>query len=250
MTLPAGTAAASPAAATARIDYRLDWLAGEAAARAHLRADLAWLAAHQGLRDCDVVELGSGLGTNLRLLMPHNRVLGVEGLEPAVHQARADGVPTLHADLNHPLPLPDGCADWLLCLDVLEHLVDPLATLREGVRLLRPGGRVLVNLPNHFDWRGRLRVLRGAGIDSQHYFPGEPAWCYPHLRFFRSADAQALLAAAALQPVADLSPRHSSLPKAAWWRRLGAGGLLAALGRRWPDLLQPGFLLLARKPAA
>lgn len=238
----------APPAPTARIAYQVDWLAGEAPQRAHLRADLAWLSAVHGLHDRDVVELGSGLGHNLRLLMPHNRVLGLEGLDEAVTRARADGVPTLQADLNQPLPLPDGCADWLLCLDVLEHLIDPLLALCDGVRLLRPGGMVLVNLPNHFDWRGRLRLLRGSGIDSQRYFPGEPVWHYPHLRFFRSADAQALLAAAGLQLVADLSSRHSSLPKAAWWRRRGAGAWLEALARRWPDLLQPGFLLLARKP--
>lgn len=141
-----------------------------------------------------MVELDSGLGTNLRLLMAHNRVLGVEGLGEAVQRWRALGVPAWQADLDQ--PLPDHSADWLLCLDVLEHLTDPLAALREGVRLLRPGGLVLVNRPNYFDWRGRLRLLRGAGIDSQRYFPGEPVWRYPHLRFFRSADAQAVVAGA------------------------------------------------------
>jgi len=61
------------------------------------------------------------------------------------------------------LPLPDGCADRVLWLDVVEHLrpwqVD--ATLREVRRILRPGGLVVIHtLPNRWALRWAYPWLR------------------------------------------------------------------------------------------
>jgi SAM-dependent methyltransferase len=43
------------------------------------------------------------------------------------------------------LPLRDGCADVVLCTQVLEHVDDPRATVAELARVLRPGGLALVS---------------------------------------------------------------------------------------------------------
>src|SRR5262245_61968560 len=42
--------------------------------------------------------------------------------------------------------------DIVVCNSVLEHLWDPLAALREFVRIVRPGGVCLLNVPS---WRGK-----------------------------------------------------------------------------------------------
>jgi SAM-dependent methyltransferase len=48
--------------------------------------------------------------------------------------------------------IPDGSLDVVLCVSVLEHLWDPLATLRETRRVLASRGVCLVNVPS---WRGK-----------------------------------------------------------------------------------------------
>jgi len=53
-----------------------------------------------------------------------------------------------HADLHGSLeaiPVDDGSFDVVLCLQVLEHVADPGAAVRELHRVVRPGGRVLLS---------------------------------------------------------------------------------------------------------
>ena len=234
-----------------RDGYQTAWLLDERSRRGHIVASLEELKQRRGIRGCDVVELGSGIGTNLRVFAAQCRVLGLESLPDAVATALGDGLPTLYADLEGPpWPLADASVDWLLCIDVLEHLLRPEDCLRQAVRLLRPTGRIVINIPNHFDWRGRLRIAFGAGIDSQRYFAGTPVWRYPHLRFLRRRDLVELLDSVGLAIEEDLSPSNSSVPKAEALRRMGLGGLSRALTRAWPELFAPGFLFLCRSANA
>lgn len=45
------------------------------------------------------------------------------------------------------IPEPDGSFDAIMCIEVFEHLPDPLAAIREFSRLLRPGGVVFLTAP-------------------------------------------------------------------------------------------------------
>jgi len=45
------------------------------------------------------------------------------------------------------IPEPDASFDAIMCIEVLEHLPDPLAAIREFVRLLRPGGSLILTAP-------------------------------------------------------------------------------------------------------
>ena len=53
-----------------------------------------------------------------------------------------------HADLHgsiDAIPVEDASFDVVLCLQVLEHVPDPAAAVRELRRVVRPGGRVLLS---------------------------------------------------------------------------------------------------------
>jgi SAM-dependent methyltransferase len=104
--------------------------------------------------DADVADFGCGFEARLsRPLAGKVRSLLLMdlSLDPAL--ARIPGVTSVEASLPEGLrPLPSASLDVILCNNVLEHLRAPQAALEEFSRLLRPGGRLFVNVPS---WRGK-----------------------------------------------------------------------------------------------
>src|SRR5207247_1029846 len=73
--------------------------------------------------------------------------------EEAVGYCRDRGLVDVRVGAAENLPFGDGSFDLVTALDVVEHLDDDVAALREMGRVLRPGGRVLVTVPAHrFLW--------------------------------------------------------------------------------------------------
>ena len=71
-----------------------------------------------------------------------------------------------------------GKFDIIICTEVLEHLLDPKKLVTQFSGLLRPGGLVLISLPNENGLFHRIYVLIGLGIDQlafephkHHHFP-------------------------------------------------------------------------------
>ncbi|MFC9514859.1 class I SAM-dependent methyltransferase [Nocardiaceae bacterium NPDC056970] len=92
-----------------------------------------------------VVELGPGVGANLRYLRPGTRLIAVEP-NPAMHDrlraraARARIDLELHSVGAGRLDLPDASVDAVISSLVLCTVPDPAAVLAEVHRVLRPGG--------------------------------------------------------------------------------------------------------------
>jgi SAM-dependent methyltransferase len=110
----------------------------------------------QTLGDCrekTILELGCGRGLlaiNLALALRPQRVVGVdiapksiEGAGELARQCGVDGVCEFHAASAYALPLPDDSVDVVVGVAILHHL-EKEAAARELVRVLRPGGEVLL----------------------------------------------------------------------------------------------------------
>jgi SAM-dependent methyltransferase len=75
-----------------------------------------------------------------------------------VEHARERGLDAQVGDLLTGLPFDDGSFATACALDVLEHLLDPLAALRELTRVAR---EVVIAVPNFNSLRARMDVTRG-----------------------------------------------------------------------------------------
>jgi 2-polyprenyl-3-methyl-5-hydroxy-6-metoxy-1,4-benzoquinol methylase len=121
--------------------------------------DLAWVRRDQWShtaflerfrREGRILDVGCGLGLFLPALDPRRwERYGLEAMPAAYQQAVSRLGPNriLTAELTA-AEFPPEHFDVITFWDVLEHLPDPVAALRQAFRLLRPGGEVLVRLPN------------------------------------------------------------------------------------------------------
>jgi SAM-dependent methyltransferase len=67
--------------------------------------------------------------------------------------------PSIVCDAADLAPVADRSVDFVIANHVLEHLVDPLAALREWLRVVRPGGHLYVAVPDHANPLDHLRPI-------------------------------------------------------------------------------------------
>jgi 2-polyprenyl-3-methyl-5-hydroxy-6-metoxy-1,4-benzoquinol methylase len=182
----------------------------------------------------DVLDFGGGNGERYgSVIRSAARSVTVADVSPAVLELRERaGDRTVHVD-----DLPGAAAEFdvVLFLEVLEHLLDPLAGVRLGASKLRPGGQVVISVPNAFSWPNRLRMLAGrlpasgvggAGVRGRTYIA-------PHIRFFDVPSLLHLVQEAGLEVTSVQTDARAGLrfatPRQATAMRPVGRGLLSSL---------------------
>jgi SAM-dependent methyltransferase len=184
------------------------------------------------------LELGCGDGATLARLKQQGRIGWAAGIEintAAAASARSLLDVVLAGNIES---LPDAALpndlDLVLCLDVLEHLVDPWSTLKRLAARLRPGGLAIASIPN-IRHVGTLAPLL---LNGRFDYAQDGALDRGHLRFFTRRSAQALFEDAGLRV------NRIDAPVA------GKSALLNALTLGFArDLCAYQFLIRAEKPA-
>jgi SAM-dependent methyltransferase len=215
----------------------------------HLRL----LAALDGVEGA-VLDAGCGTGGFMRRLgaaRPELAVFGVDFSPAAAARARAkSGAPAAGASVLA-LPFADASFEAVVSADVLCHRsVEPAAALAEFARVLKPGGRLVLNLPAH-DWLmsahdRRVHTARRSTAGGVRRLLAEAGYEAVRSRYWNSLllplmAAERKLLARGPGAASDVKPFHPWLDAAFFAateaeRRLGlampAGGSVMAVARR------------------
>ncbi len=145
-----------------------------------------------------VLENGCGVGMYVQRLSKEGGC--VFGLEYDFERAAEAGQqnPAIINAAGEYLPYPTATFDLILSHEVLEHVADDVLAAREIVRVLKPGGRAVIFVPN----RGYPFETHGIYWRGKYYFGNKPLVNYlprpwrdslaPHVRVYSRSDLEKL----------------------------------------------------------
>src|SRR5438552_19132897 len=122
-----------------------------------------------------ILDLGCGHGRITELLVekvPFLDVVGVDMTQPLLERfivrsgANDSKIELICADITK-LPLDDNSFDAVVSSRVFQYLPNPLSGIREAARVLKPGGRLVVSIPN------KLNFVKYFTYDKKLYSPFE-----------------------------------------------------------------------------
>lgn len=180
------------------------------------------------------LEIGCSQGHTLEWLKKTGYCNWTAGVEPYanvnVHEREIDYFSKLDIEKHMP-EIAEDSIDLILCLDVLEHLVNPWEVVIQLTKLLKNEGKLIISLPNIRNYhiladlifRGKFEYAEAGILDRTH------------LRFFTKSSAISLAESAGLKIISTSSTETNR-----WQKRL-----LKALG--FEDLIAKQFLIVAEK---
>lgn len=108
----------------------------------------------------DCLDFGAGIGDFSRQLQALNRFSSITAIDIMQPPAQLDkSIKWISCDLNNPTNILEHSFDTIVSIEVIEHLENPRAVVREWFRLLRPNGTLIFSTPNNESWRALLALI-------------------------------------------------------------------------------------------
>lgn len=216
-------------AATAEAEQRHFWFRGFRRFVTPMLEEAA-----RGRRDLVIADCGAGTGHNLTLLQPFGTALGIELNRTGAIVARARGERRMICGTVTDLPLRTASIDLATSFDVLYCLPDPAerAALDEMRRVVKPGGRVIIN------------------VAANPRLAGEHAELTHEVRRYTRKTLASALERAGFTPLRATYTNAATFPLVATVRTLQRRGLMRGKGDRARDIEIPAAPVNALLTAA
>ena len=219
--------------------------------RAGQERRLEMIRSHVPLDGARILDVGCGLGMYVRRFRAFSDDVHGVDVDAERVAAASQSLPNIRQAPAEALPYDDDTFDMVLLHEVLEHVDEDAAALAEAHRVTRPGGRIVVFVPNRwypfethgFFWRGRYRF---GNIPLVNYLPDplRNRLC-PHVRAYTLIHAvqpdATVTIAHHLRDFAPMNPRnplHRAFTRLNQWAfndvvtdAFGLGRFTSLLGR-------------------
>lgn len=132
-----------------------------------------------------VLDIGCGDGTVAEFLQKSAkvRIFGIDISEEAVKKAKNKGIDARVSSSEQRFPFKDNSFDKVFWGDNIEHLFNPMITIKEIKRVLKKSGKLILSCPNMGYWRYRIHYLLNGGLPDTEW-TGLSPWEWSHIRFF------------------------------------------------------------------
>lgn len=168
------------------------------------------------------LDAGCGNGAAIEILKPKfDEVCGCDISKTALEVAKIKGVLATCVDLNSKLlPYQDDSFDSVTCLEVIEHVLDPVSLLKDFWRVLKFQGQLILTTPNIRYFRNLATlILKGK---FPHTTIDSFIWGGGHLHYFTRNDLEFLLQSADFKKI-KFHINHEQFLRS--WKRRAIHGL-------------------------
>lgn len=209
-----------------------------------------------------VLDVGCGDATTYhkQLLSIVGELHGLDVSAHAVERAKSVGVNASRLKFDsEPFPYEDNTFEGATCIEVFEHLLDPLFTAREIYRVLKPGATLVASVPNFGYIGDRLEVLFRARVRNSHFDPANP-FASAHIQFFSLRHFKKLLRTPGFDITEFIPHASCSIFDFVWFighlvgltvwlkKRVPYVLRLGFLEKIWPNVFAQHLMLVAKKP--
>lgn len=168
-----------------------------------------------------LLDYGCGTGRYSAQFVGNRTVYGYDPVDSAMSVAESKGI----------IPWKGEKVDFIMMIEVLEHLIDPLSEMKKMYDALNPGGKIFITTPNAAWWKHRVNLLFG----KVSYVEGDGYNTYtsPHIRLWT------------FDSVTDILKRAGFAKKSEWGTYAGFPGGSMLIKGGFASLMSAGIMVEA-----